>query len=155
MQHLTLEQFRATVESGGVMAVTLKAQGAVFAVQAETRSGGDAVLVDTRRKQPRMFADPRKAMMLLRDLGIRDAKLDTQSWRPEQADILRKPRPAAAAQMKAAHEAAEHDRWFRVQVEIGLKEMQEGKTIPFEDVKRRWADKRADLLKRAETNAAS
>jgi len=125
MQHLTLEQFRATVAAGGVMAVTLKAQGAVFAVQAETRRGGDAVLVDTRRKQPRMFADPRKAMMLLRDMGIRDAKLDTQSWRPEQADMLRKPRPAAAAQMKAAHEAAEIKRT----IEAAIKQADDPKTI--------------------------
>ncbi|MEQ1667542.1 MAG: hypothetical protein ABL868_03720, partial [Sulfuriferula sp.] len=65
MQQLTLEQFRATVEAGGVMAVTLKAHGAAFAVQAETRRG-EAVLVDSRRKQPRMFIDPRKAMMILR-----------------------------------------------------------------------------------------
>ncbi|MEQ1668775.1 MAG: hypothetical protein ABL868_09995, partial [Sulfuriferula sp.] len=64
-------------------------------------------------------------------------------------------RPAAAEQMKAAHEAAAYDKWFRQQVEIGLKQMREGETIPLEDVKRRWADKRADLLKRAEANAAS
>lgn len=132
MQQLTLEQFRATVEAGGVMTVTLKANGAAFAMQAETRRG-DAVLVDSRRKQPRMFTDPRKAMMILRDMGIRNAKLDTAAWQPEQADILRKPRPAAAAQMKAAHEAAGHDKWFRQQVEIGLADMKAGNVRPFSE----------------------
>ncbi len=106
MQQLTLEQFRATVEAGGVLAVTLKAQGAAFAVQAETRRG-DAILVDSRRKQPRMFVDPRKAMLLLRDLGIRNAKLDAGDWRPEQASLLKASRPDSSAQMKAAHEAAD------------------------------------------------
>ena len=132
MQQLTLEQFRAIVEAGGGMTVTLEANGAAFAMQAETRRGA-AVLVDSRRKQPRMFADPRKALMLLRDMGIRNAKLDTVAWQPEQADILRKPRPAAAAQMKAAHEAVAHDKWFRQQVEIGLTDMKAGNVRPFSE----------------------
>lgn len=116
MQQLTLEQFRATVESGGVMAVTLKAQGAAFAVQAETRRGGDAVLVDSRRKQPRLFVDPRKAMLLLRDMGIRNAKLDTESWRPEQASLLKVSRPDSSLQMKAAHEAADLKRVLEARI---------------------------------------
>lgn len=106
MQNLTLEQFRATVEAGGVIAVTLKAQGAAFAVQAETRRG-DAVLVDSRRKQPRMFGDPRKALSLLREMGIRKASVDAEAWRPEQAGALRPARPDRSATMKAAHEAAD------------------------------------------------
>ncbi len=106
MQNLTLEQFRATVEAGGVMAVTLKAQGAAFTVQAETRRG-DAVLVDSRRKQPRMFGDPRKALSLLREMGIRKASVDAEAWRPDQADALRPARPDRSEQMRAAHEAAD------------------------------------------------
>jgi hypothetical protein len=145
MQQFTLEQFRATFESGGVVGVTLKAQGAAFSIQAETRRGGDAVLVDTRRKQPRMFIDPKKAMLLLRDIGVRNAKLDTQSWNPEQADVLRKPRPAAAAQMKAAHEAAAYDKWFRAQVQEAIDDPRPG--IPHELVKAEWAIERAELMK--------
>jgi predicted transcriptional regulator len=154
MQHLTLEQFRATVEAGAVMTITLKAHGAAFAVQAETRRG-EAVLVDSRRKEPRMFTDPRKAMMLLRDMGIRSAKMDATSWQPEQADLLRKSRPAAAEQMKAMHEAAEHDKWFKAQVEIGLADMQAGRVVSAEAASSRWADKRAELLKKAEAHASS
>lgn len=117
MQQLTLEQFRATVEAGGVLTVTLKAQGPAFAVQAETRRG-DAVLVDSRRKQPRMFVDPRKAMLLLRDLGIRNAKLDANAWKPEQASLLKASRPDSSAQMKAAHEAAELKRTLEERVSM-------------------------------------
>lgn len=106
MQNMTLEQFRATVEAGGVVSVVLKAQGAAFAIQAETRRG-DAVLVDTRRKQPRLFGDPRKALALLRDMGIRKASVDAEAWRPEQTDSLRPSRPDKSAKLKAAHQAAE------------------------------------------------
>ncbi|HRH15812.1 MAG TPA: hypothetical protein PK225_15875 [Azonexus sp.] len=106
MQNMTLEQFRATVESGGILSVVLKAQGAAFAIQAETQRG-DAVLVDTRRKLPRLFGDPRKALALLREMGIRKAAVDTEAWRPEQADSLHPPRPDKSVKLKAAHEAAE------------------------------------------------
>jgi len=105
MQSLTLAQFRSTVEAGGIMSVVLKAQGAAFTIQAETRRG-DAVLVDTRRKEPRMFGDPRKALALLREMGIRKASVDAEAWRPDQADLLRQPRPDKSRTLKAAHDAA-------------------------------------------------
>jgi hypothetical protein len=74
MQTMTLEQFRAMVDAGGVLSVTLKAQGAGFMVNVETRRG-EAVMVRARDKAPRRFVDPRKAMVLLRDLGIREARV--------------------------------------------------------------------------------
>ena len=105
MQNLTLEQFRATVDSGGVTAVVLKAQGAAFAIQAETRRGV-AVLVDTRKKLPRLFGDLRKALALLREMGIRTAAVDAEAWQPDQVNSLRASRPDKSAKLKAAHEAA-------------------------------------------------
>ena len=103
MQHLTIEQFRATVEAGGVLSVTLTAQGPAFSVRAETRRG-EAILIDTRRKQPRLFVDPRKALKLLREFGIHNAKLNAEDWRPEQAAALHSSRPDSRATMKAANE---------------------------------------------------
>lgn len=91
---------------GGILSVTLKAEGAAFSVQAETQRG-DAVLIDTRKKQPRMFVDPRKALKLLREFGIHNTKLNAENWQPDQAETLRPTRPDSAAQMRAAHEAAE------------------------------------------------
>lgn len=153
MQHYTLDQFRVLSESGGVIGVTLRGNGGSFYIEAETR-GGEAVLVPQRSKNPRRFPDPRKALTLLRELGIREARIDARNWRPEQLELEKTPRPDRKAQMKEVHAVLEHDRWFREQVEIGLKGMREGRTIPHEEVKRRWADKRADLLKQAGANAA-
>lgn len=113
MQHLTLEQLRATNEAGAVLSVTLKAEGAGFEVQIETRRGL-AKLVKTRNKDDtRRFLDPRKALLLLRDLGIREAHIDGQKWRPEDQELERKPRPDRAEAMKAAHEALSHTDWLR------------------------------------------
>ncbi len=113
MQRLTLEQFRASQDAGGVLSVTLKAAGAGFEVQIET-SRGPAKLVKTRSKdEPRRFLDPRKALLLLRDLGIREAHIDGQQWRPDEHLLERKPRADRAVAMKPPHEALTHNDWLR------------------------------------------
>jgi hypothetical protein len=112
MQHLTLEQFRATNSAGGVLSVTLKADGAGFEMEIETRRG-PAKLVKARDKnETRRFIDPRKALLLLRDLGILEAHIDSQRWRPEEHEFERQPRPDRAEAMKAAHEALSHSDWL-------------------------------------------
>lgn len=113
MQNFTLEQFRATNAAGGVLSVTLKAEGAGFEMQIETRRGL-AQLVKARDKgETRRFLDPRKALLLLRELGIREAHIDSQQWRPEDKEFERKPRPDRAEAMKAAHDALSHSDWLR------------------------------------------
>lgn len=113
MQHLTLEQFRATNDAGGVLSVTLKAEGAGFEMQIETRRGL-AKLVKARDKgETRRFIDPRKALLLLRDLGIREAHINSEKWRPEDHELERQPRPDRAEAMRAAHDALSHSDWLR------------------------------------------
>jgi len=143
MQQLTLEQFRATVEAGGVLAVTLKAHGAAFALQAETRRG-DAVLVDSRRKQPRMFVDPRKAMLLLRNLGIRSATLDADAWRPELADMVKASKPDSSAQLKAAHEAAAYNAWLTGKVESARQGLADGSNARIDPLD--WENRRKEKM---------
>jgi hypothetical protein len=55
MQNLTLEQFRATNEAGGILSVTLAADGASFEMQIETRRG-PAKLVKARGKGDSPFS---------------------------------------------------------------------------------------------------
>ena len=105
MQSLTIEQFRATVAAGGVTSVVLRAQGAAFAIEAATRRG-EAVLVDTRKKLPRLFGDPRKALVLLREMGIKTAAVNAEAWQPDRLSALHAARPDKSAKLKAAHEAA-------------------------------------------------
>lgn len=105
MHRLTLDQFRTTIETGGALAVSLVAQGGLFHIEAETRKGS-AVLTKARTPNLREFRDVTKALSLLRELGIREARVDTRNWQPEQAGLSKVSRPDSAAQMKAAHEAA-------------------------------------------------
>ena len=106
MHSLTLDQFRTTLETGGVLSVSLVALDGEFHIEAETRRG-NAVLTKARGKGLRQFRNVTKALALLRELGVRETKVDTRNWRPEQASLLKSSRPDSSAQMKAAHEAAD------------------------------------------------
>lgn len=133
MQHYTLDQLRALSESGGVIGVTLRGSGGSFYIEAETPRG-EAVLVPQRSKSPRRFPDPRKALALLRELGIREARIDARDWQPEQLALEKSARPDRKEQMKGVNEALAHDRWFREQVEAGLKDMREGRVYDADDI---------------------
>ncbi|MDA8114495.1 MAG: hypothetical protein M0Z43_07175 [Acidithiobacillus sp.] len=65
------------------------------------------------------------------------------------ASLPGKSRPDAAERMRKAFAAAEHDRWFREQVEIGLREADDPATewIPHEEVERQFGQLREELLK--------
>jgi hypothetical protein len=151
MQNMTLDQLRAAAAAGGVLSVTLRGKGAGFIVSIETRRG-EVALVKTRGKETRRFADPRKALLLLREVGIQDARIDARDWRPEEAESEKTSRPDRRQALKAAHEAAEHDRWFRTQVKEAIREADDPNTqwVSHEEAQASWAKKRAELLKRIE-----
>ena len=150
MQTLTLDQLRAANTAGGVADVTLRAVGGLFFVSVTTRGGGDGVLVKTRTKAPRGFADPAKAMALLHEIGILAAHLDTARWTPKSASTG-KPRPDRAAALRRTHEAARHDAWFRSEVEAGLRELEAPNVelIDHDEVMARFRAQEAEWLKRA------
>lgn len=103
MNALTMNQLKASVESGGIVGATLRATGASFFIIAETRKG-EAVLVGAKNKEPRAFANLNKAILLLRDFGIFDAKIDSTQWQPETRELTSVKRPDVQARMKTANE---------------------------------------------------
>ncbi|BBP02278.1 hypothetical protein [Sulfuriferula nivalis] len=109
MHKLDLDAFRTTLETGGILSVSLVAQGGAFHVEAETRRG-DAVLTKSRSTVLREFRNVQRATLLLRELGVREFSVDTKNWRPEQADIGRATRPDRAAVLREALAAAEIQR---------------------------------------------
>ena len=72
------------------------------------------------------------------------------------AALVGKSREDASVRLRQAHEAAAHDRWFRAQVEQGLKEADDpnAEWISHEDANASWATKRAEFAKRAEGSAS-
>ena len=99
MKTISQEQLRAIHHAGGIIHVTLAATGGLFFVRVATQSGEIITLSKARSKDPRGFIDPRKAMILLRNMGITIGQFDASQWDPEHRD-LSKLRPERANAMR-------------------------------------------------------
>ena len=132
--------------------------GAVRGVEVVGQPGGWGVIVQygmtqralaARRGSVRLFRKFETLVSYLKGLGIAQYRVDAAHYDPTQLKASRA-RPDAAEQMRRAHAAAEHDRWFREQVEAAIKEADAHpeRLIPHEEVKARWAKQRAELLAR-------
>ena len=158
MHTLNLEQLKAATLSGGVRGVTLQGDGAAFVLSVQTQRG-DAVMV-TSRKQPRRFADPRKALQLLRGIGLNECRVNATDWHPEADVPGRVARPDRSAALKAAHEAAQadadYDRWFHAKVQASLDGVADGsnRLLSHEEVTARRAALRARLASMRSDHAA-
>jgi hypothetical protein len=128
MQTLNLEQLKAATLAGGVTGITLRGDGAAFVVSVQTQRG-EAIMV-TSRQQPRRFADPRKALLVLRGIGWNQCQMDTVQWRPEDHALEKVARPDRSAALKAAHVAAhadaDYDRWFHAKVQASIDGIKDG-----------------------------
>ena len=128
MQTLNLEQLKVATSAGGVLGITLRADGASFVVDVQTQRG-QATMV-TSRQQTRRFVDPRKALQVLRGMGWNACQIDVGQWRPEERAAQTVARPDRSAALKAAHQAAQadadYDRWFSTKVQAALDGLQDG-----------------------------
>ena len=114
MQTLTQSQFQAAFGHGAVQSVEIEPSGSRFAVKFVTLKG-DAMLVQARKSEPRLFGSVDSALKLLHKLGVRRIVLARlERWQPEQAGLERRSRPDRA---EALNRAAEHDRWVRAKVQ--------------------------------------
>jgi hypothetical protein len=81
-------------------------------------------LAAQRSRQVRLFKRMETLVSYLKDVGISQFDVDATDYAAES-----RKRPDRADALKRAHEAAEHDRWFREQVEIGLREADDPNTV--------------------------
>jgi Zn-dependent peptidase ImmA (M78 family) len=114
MQTLTLSQFQAAFDHGAVQSVEIEPSGSRFAVKFLTQKG-EAMLVQARKSEPRLFGTVDSALKLLHKLGVRRIVLERlERWQPELDDAVRRTRPDRA---QALTHAAEYDRWVRAKVQ--------------------------------------
>ena len=131
MQSITLEQLRATVNAGGVVGVTLKAEGSGFYMEISTLIGQDAILAKARSTEPRRFGSPNSALLVLRDMGISVVQLDATHWNPDQKEVTQN-RDNRALAMRQAHEAAAYNQGLASEIQTSLDDPRPN--IPHDDV---------------------
>ena len=126
--------------------------------------GGYAVLVRygvneravaaQRSRRVRIWRNLNTAASYVRDeLGLARFEIDMTDHDP--AAVERK-RPDTAERQRQIHEAAEHDAWFRGEVQKALDGIKDGSNaaIPDDEWSERAKAKRADLQRRIMTNGA-
>jgi hypothetical protein len=99
-----------------------------------------------RRGAVRSFRKFETLVTYLKGLGISEYRVNATDF----DSVTLKPgatRPDATKRMKAAHEAAAYDKWFRAQVQEALDDPRPN--IPHEEVVADWVVERAELLQRA------
>ncbi|WP_213298077.1 hypothetical protein [Paraburkholderia sacchari] len=113
MSAITEKELMLAAETGGVLRLTLKANGTAFEVHAKTARGDEMTLVKTRRQDglaiSRRFTNPAVALAVLHKAGIHEVTVNLESWVPD-ARAATPPRPDTAARMKEAHKALSKQR---------------------------------------------
>lgn len=108
MSSITESELRLAAETGGVLRLTLRPNGAAFELHARTARGEERTLVKTRyqdgRAIPRRFPNPTVALALLHRAGIHEVTVNLEGWLPDERTAT-PARPDTAARMKEAHEA--------------------------------------------------
>jgi hypothetical protein len=84
----------------------------------------------------------------LKEIGIQRFEVDAAEYEAEGGKTGSRPDRAEA--LRRAHEAAAHDKWFRQQVELGLRDADDPDTawVGNDDAQSEWAKKRANLAAR-------
>ncbi len=124
---------QSLVEAQAIRGATVLGQPGGWAVL--VRYGGlERAVAAQRARKPRLWRNLATAAAFVREeLGVARFEVDAQAHEPGAGGVRR---PDQAARMKAKNEAAGHDRWFREQVEQGLREAADpaAEWVPHEDV---------------------
>lgn len=105
-------------------------------------------LATTRSKKVRTFKKLETLVAYLKGLGI--SRFDVDATQYDPATVRTYTRPDRTEVMRQAYEAVEHDKWFREQVTLALKEADDPATvwIPHEVAKAEMQRQRESLLAR-------
>jgi len=138
------------VEAGAVRAASVVGQAGGWALAVQY-GVAERFLAAQRTGQLRLFRKLESVMAYLKGLGINRFEVDASAYDAAEAKRHHK-RPDRAEALRRAHEAAEHDAWFRGEVQKALDEANQPDAvfIPHAAVTAEWEGRRAALLRQAE-----
>ncbi|HET6655938.1 MAG TPA: hypothetical protein VFL45_04720 [Gammaproteobacteria bacterium] len=118
-ENLGHAEFAKLNRAGAIQSVTVAGDREGWSILAHVRQ--TVYPLAARRGGVRHFRRMESAIKYLRESGIERFEVDASGYDPEAMRQTHR-RPDTAAQLKRAHEAAEHDKWFREQVAAAIKE---------------------------------
>jgi hypothetical protein len=144
IDHATLSRL---VEAGAVRGAHVIGQPGGWSVLVKYGMA-ERALAAQRSRQVRVFRRMETLVNYLKEVGIQRFDVDAAEYATEGDKTHSRPDRAEA--LRRAHEAAAHDKWFREQVDMALKEADDPNTVwvSNEDAKKGWAKKRAELAAR-------
>ena len=137
---------RRLMQAGGLQGASLVGQPGGWCILLKIGTQ-ETPLGTQRTDKPRTWSSLDTCIQYLRDeLGIvRIDGIDASNYSAAAAHRPR--RPDAAAQMRRAHEAAEHDAWFRAQVQASINDPRP--SVGDDQARARFADRKAALRQSA------
>jgi hypothetical protein len=139
---------KSLVDAHAIGGAVVLGQPGGFAILVKYGSNERAIAAQRSRRM-RIWRNLNTAAAYVRDeLGVPRFEIDMADHDP---DALERKRPDTAERQRQMREAAEHDAWFRAEVQKTLDGIADG-TVGFisdEEHKARWQKKRAELLARA------
>jgi hypothetical protein len=142
IDHVTLQHL---VEAGAVRGADVIGQPGGWGVVIKYGMVERALAV--KRGAVRIFRHFETLVAYLKGIGISQYTVNAANYDP--ATPAKATRPDISERMKRAHEAAEHNKWFREQVEEGLRQANDPNTvwISNDEVKAMSAKRREEWAK--------
>lgn len=120
IDHVTLQHL---VEAGAVRGAEVVGQPGGWGIV--VKYGMKERTLAARRGAVRVFSRFETLVNYLKGLGISQFNVNASNYDPAEKRV----RPDAAERMKRTFDAAEHDKWFREQVEEGIRQADDPNTV--------------------------
>ncbi|SJM91548.1 conserved hypothetical protein [Crenothrix polyspora] len=124
IDHSTLSRL---VEAGAVCAASVIGQADGWALSVKY-GVSERYLAAQRSGKLRLFRKLETVMLYLKNLGISHFDVDASGYDAAQVNSQHK-RPDRAEALKRAHEAANHDAWFRKQVQSAMESSDQANAV--------------------------
>ena len=120
---------KTLVEANAIQSTSVVGESSGFYIA--VKYGETEKVLTARAGNVRFFLSMDTVVDYLRKtIGIGRFNVDMAKYDPEQMKDAGRKRPDRKEAMKKVNQAVERDKWFRQQVELGMKSAEEGKTRP-------------------------
>ena len=123
---------KTLVEADAIRSASVVGEASGFYIA--VKYGESEKVLTARAGNVRFFRSMDTVVDFLRKtIGIGRFSVDMANYDPEEMKDAGRKRPDRKEAMKKVNQAVERDKWFREQVELGMKSVEQGKTRPIKD----------------------